>query len=78
MSGWPQSRLLSLQTLDLGDLPAPSPVKCGNRLDLPKKQRRHDYRYMGMDERTTEPGSKALMHIAVCITCGVERRSCGD
>lgn len=61
--------------LSLDDLPAPSAVKCGNRADLVKAQRRHDYRYAGTDERTTEPGLKAEHHLAICITCGVEKRS---
>ncbi len=61
--------------LDPDDLPAPNAVKCGNRRDLFKAQRRHDYRYMGADERTSVPGSKADMDIAVCIACGTEKRS---
>jgi hypothetical protein len=69
-------RVAQYPLLDLSDLPvAADAVKCGLRLDLPKKQRRHDFRYLGVDFRTSEPGSKTEQHVAVCPRCGTERRS---
>jgi hypothetical protein len=46
-------------------------VKCGLRVDLPKSQRRHDYRDAGEDMRyQISSGYLRLCAVRICITCG--------
>jgi hypothetical protein len=51
-----------------------NPVSCGNRGDLPKAQRRHDWRYLGLDTRHTEDVFTDL-HIYACAVCGRDRQT---
>ena len=50
--------------------PAAGTVTCGLRTDLPRKQRRHDYRDAGPDIRHQFDGTFVLAQVAICITCG--------
>jgi hypothetical protein len=51
--------------------PAGDRVKCGNRLDLPRKQRRHDYRDAGIDVRHQfSDGAYVECRVAICVRCG--------
>lgn len=51
--------------------PAGDRVKCGNRTDLPRKQRRHNYRDAGLDVRHQfRDGAYVLCQVAICIVCG--------
>jgi hypothetical protein len=51
-------------------------VKCGNRKDLVKKQRRHWYLRAGVDVRSMgEFMEPQLAEIRICERCGFERVS---
>lgn len=52
-----------------------SPVKCGNRRDLPKAQRRHRYIYLGTDPRHMNDGSFASLHVYACAMCGADKQT---
>ena len=49
-------------------------LKCGNRLDLPKKDRVHDYVKLGAEQRNTGT-SHGYMHgtLYACYRCGMDR-----
>lgn len=56
-------------------LPAPGEaVTCGLRLYLPKKQRRHIWRYMGVD--WANKGTEGICQVLVwiCLSCGKDKR----
>jgi hypothetical protein len=47
------------------------PISCGNRKDLPKKQRRHDYEDRGIDLRhDPDKGDYRPRWVRVCLVCG--------
>lgn len=51
-----------------GDLPPGDAVSCGNRRDLFKKQRRHDFQVLGED---VQHGVTGVMR--ACCYCGTAR-----
>jgi hypothetical protein len=51
-----------------------NPVSCGNRRDLVKAQRRHDWIHLGVDTRHTEAGFEDL-HVYACAECGRDRQT---
>lgn len=52
----------------------PRPVSCGNRLELPKKQRRHAWQDHGLDVRhEPDSGAYRLRRVFVCDTCGRDK-----
>lgn len=60
------------------DLPGLFPVpgdrvKCGNRLDLPKKQRRHDWVTLGPDVRNRGSRGFEEVEIRACRECGTDK-----
>ena len=55
-------------------LEQPVPVSCGLRADLPKKQRRHAWAYLGTDTRHTEDVFEDL-HVYACAECGRDRQT---
>lgn len=58
-------------TTDLFPLPSDDLPTCGNRKDLPKKQRVHHYVYMGTDVRHGGSGGWNIeMDIYACVICG--------
>ena len=59
----------------LADWPPGDAVSCGNRKDLPKKQRRHDWRSMGADICYGGDGFRGLAMVEACIRCGAGHQS---
>jgi hypothetical protein len=52
-------------------LPVPSHmISCGKRTDLPTKQRRHQWEWLGLDTRNCGEHGFWDMAIRVCIRCG--------
>jgi len=51
------------------------PVSCGNRTDLPKRERRHDPRYLGTDMRHANDGGIEELHIYACAVCGRDKQT---
>ena len=51
-----------------------NPVRCGNRADLPKKQRRHTKAYLGMDTRNAGDKGFKDFHIFACVVCGMDEK----
>ena len=51
-----------------------SAITCGNRADLPKKQRRHDWADMGRD--FDNQGEKGIVEtdVRACMRCGRDSR----
>lgn len=49
------------------------PIKCGLRMDLPKKQRRHDWRDAGQDIRHQFSGFLTLADVKICVRCGADQ-----
>jgi len=49
-------------------------ITCGNRTDLPKKQRRHDWVSLGVD--TKNAGTLGIVEVDVfaCVVCGKDKR----
>lgn len=58
-----------------GELVPGDAVKCGNRLDLPKKQRRHTYTDLGIDSRNSGPLGYVEGKVFACTTCGADKFS---
>lgn len=59
----------------LTQLPLPGGlVKCGNRTDLPKKQRRHHYVSLGIDVRHSGDGTFKDFEVFVCSQCGADKQ----
>ena len=59
---------------DIFPLPSDALPTCGKRTDLFKKQRVHDYVYMGRDVRHGgEKGWAIEMDVFACIKCGHDR-----
>jgi hypothetical protein len=51
--------------------PSSEAITCGLRTYLPRRLRRHDYRYAGTDVRHQfRDGAYADCHVAICIACG--------
>lgn len=48
-------------------------VKCGNRGDLPKKQRRHDWAVLGADVRNRGSRGFEEVEIRACRECGTDK-----
>lgn len=48
-------------------------VKCGNRTDLPKKQRRHDWVTLGPDVRNRGSRGFEEVEIRACRECGTDK-----
>jgi hypothetical protein len=59
----------------LNNQPAGDAVSCGNRTDLFKKQRRHDWRSMGLDICHGGDGRYSPALVKVCIQCGAGHAS---
>jgi hypothetical protein len=55
-------------------LAQPVPASCGLRADLPKRDRVHDWAYLGTDPRHTEAGFREL-HVSACRACGRDRQA---
>ena len=53
-----------------GDLPPGDVVSCGNRLELFRKQRRHDFEVLGEDVQHGVAGT-----VRACSYCGTSRFS---
>jgi len=49
-------------------------VKCGNRKDVPKLNRRHLYCYMGFDVMNAGTEGFRDVDVWVCVRCGAEDR----
>jgi hypothetical protein len=49
-------------------------VRCGNRKDLPKKQRIHDYVSMGIDTRNLGEIGFRDVDIFACAICGADKK----
>jgi hypothetical protein len=47
-------------------------LKCGLRLDLPKKERRHLYEPAGQDMRNKGERGYVLCDVRVCTRCGFD------
>jgi hypothetical protein len=56
-----------------GDMPPGGTVKCGNRVDLPKAQRRHDYVSLGPEIRNCEVLGFQEGIVYACATCGADK-----
>jgi hypothetical protein len=69
---------------DLFPLADPNPVRCGNRTDLPKKDRKHHYVCLGPDARHADSGEFREMWVRACTVCGMDKvqskppASCAD
>jgi hypothetical protein len=64
--------LTEQEIIDLFPLQDPL-IKCGLRLDLPKKQRRHEFAELGLDARHAGDGSFQEVIVFACIRCGTDR-----
>lgn len=53
-------------------------VKCGNRRDLPKAQRRHIWLDAGTDIRHRFSGEYKLSQIKICSRCGKDEGTSVD
>jgi len=51
------------------------PVSCGNRTDLPKRDRRHRQVYLGTDMRHANDGGIEELHIFACGECGRDKQT---
>lgn len=62
--------------VDLSHFPLaqPAPVTCGNRSDLPKKERRHTWASMGRDVRNAGSAGFKEYLIGACVTCGRDEK----
>lgn len=58
-----------------GELVPGGTVKCGNRLDLPKRQRRHTYVELGVDTRNSGPLGYVDGLVFACVVCGADKFS---
>ena len=56
-----------------GDLPPGDTVKCGNRTDLRKAQRRHDYQLLGPDSRNGGDRGFVDGNVYACGRCGADK-----
>jgi hypothetical protein len=56
-----------------GELVPGGTVKCGNRFDLPKRQRVHDYVSLGLDTRNSGPLGYVDGTVLVCVVCGADK-----
>lgn len=56
-----------------GELVPGGTVKCGNRLDLPKKQRIHTYVSLGIDTRNCDVLGYVEGTVFACTTCGADK-----
>jgi hypothetical protein len=56
-----------------GDLPPGDTVKCGNRTDLPKKQRVHQYQSLGIDVRNGAAKGFLEGEVLACTACGMDK-----
>lgn len=56
-----------------GDFPPGDTVKCGNRADLPKTLRRHNYQELGPDVRNR--GERGFVEgiVSACRVCGTDK-----
>jgi hypothetical protein len=52
------------------DQPAGDVVSCGNRRDVPKRQRRHVWADAGPDVRHQFSGYVQEVQIRICLVCG--------
>lgn len=49
-------------------------MKCGNRTDLPKKQRVHEYVELGADQRNSGTAEGYIQgYVYACYRCGTDR-----
>jgi hypothetical protein len=53
-----------------GDLPPGDTVSCGNRLDLPERQRVHHWQQLGPDVRNGAARGFAEGEVRACQLCG--------
>lgn len=57
-------------------IPPENTPTCGNRADLPKKQRVHQWEYLGTDVRHGgEKGWNIEMDIYACVICGRDKQT---
>lgn len=49
-------------------------VKCGNRRDLPRKQRRHTWIALGLDVRNCGEAGFLECEISACVICGADKK----
>lgn len=57
-----------------GDLPPGRSIRCGNRTDLPKKDRQHIYVHLGTEIRNTGTSAGYLYgELYACRRCGADR-----
>lgn len=57
-----------------GDLPPGHLPSCGNRAELPKRQRRHAWTGLGDDTRNTMgPEGYGPVCVQACVMCGADR-----
>lgn len=60
-------------TIDLFPVPGDR-IRCGLRIDLPKKQRVHDYVSMGIDTRNLGEVGFRDVDIFACAVCGADKK----
>lgn len=58
-----------------GELVPGDVVKCGLRLDLPKRQRVHEYQDLGVDTRNSGPLGYVDGRVFACVVCGTDKFS---
>jgi hypothetical protein len=56
-----------------GDLAPGNAIRCGNRTDIPKKQRTHQFQSLGIDVRNG--GTRGFIHgeVFACQLCGADK-----
>lgn len=48
-------------------------ITCGNRTDLPRKQRRHAWVSLGTDIRNFREHGFRECEVSACVTCGTDK-----
>lgn len=56
-----------------GDLAPGNSIKCGNRTDIPKKLRVHDYQFLGEDMRNGAAAGFIHGNVSACRKCGMDK-----
>lgn len=56
-----------------GDLAPGNAIRCGNRTDIPKKLRMHDYQSLGEDMRNGAERGFITGEVFACRKCGADK-----
>lgn len=66
---------LDIMTVTIPVLPVPGDrIRCGNRTDLFKKQRRHTFIPLGTDFKNKGTEGICEVEVLACAVCGMDRR----